>query len=105
MYGLIGKMSANPGQRDALQAILLENDGGMPGCLSYVIAQDPSDPDALWITEVWDDQASHTASLALPAVQHAITKARPLIAGFSNRVVTTPVGGIGLGSGAPSHVD
>ena len=38
------------------------------------------------------------ASLTLPAVQHAITRARPLIAGFSNRVVTTPVGGIGLGS-------
>ena len=99
MYGLIGKMSATPGQRDALQAILLENDGGMPGCLSYIIAQDPEDKDALWITEVWDDQASHTASLALPSVKSAIAKARPLIAGFSNRVVTTPVGGIGLPRG------
>ena len=29
MYGLIGKMSAKPGQRDALQAILLENDHGI----------------------------------------------------------------------------
>ena len=29
MYGLIGKMSAVPGQRDALAAILLE---GTPGC-------------------------------------------------------------------------
>ena len=96
MYGLIGKMSAMPGQRDALQAILLENEGGMPGCLIYIIAQDPADPDALWITEVWDNQTSHTASLSLPAVQRAIAKARPLIAGFSNRVVTTPVGGIGL---------
>ncbi len=86
-----------PGQRDALQAILLENDGGMPGCLSYVIAQDPADADALWITEVWNDQESHAASLTLPAVQQAIARARPLIAGFSNRVVTTPIGGIGLG--------
>jgi len=97
MYRLIGKMSAKPGQRDALQAILLENDGGMPGCLSYIIARDPADADALWITEVWDDQASHTASLTLPQVQQAIARARPLIAGFSNRVVTTPIGGIGLG--------
>src|SRR5262245_26830855 len=96
MYGLIGKMNATPGQRDALQAILLENEGGMPGCLSYIIAQDSGDPDALWITEVWDEQASHAASLKLPSVQQAITKARPLIAGFSNRVVTTPIGGIGL---------
>jgi quinol monooxygenase YgiN len=66
MYGLIGKVSAKPGQRDALQAILLENDGGMPGCLSYIIARDPADPDALWITEVWDDEASHVASPTVP---------------------------------------
>ena len=97
MYGLIGKLSATPGQRDALAAILLEGTGQMPGCLSYVIANDPSDPDALWITEVWDSQASHGDSLKLPGVQAAIAKGRPLIAGFSNRVETVPLGGHGLG--------
>ncbi|HET7217732.1 MAG TPA: putative quinol monooxygenase, partial [Vicinamibacterales bacterium] len=91
MYGLIGKMSAVPGQRDALAAILLGSTGSMPGCLSYVIATDPADADALWITEVWDGPASHKASLSLPAVQAAITRARPLIAGFSNRVETVPL--------------
>jgi quinol monooxygenase YgiN len=96
MYGLIGKMTAVAGQRDALAAALLEGTHGMPGCLSYVVATDPADPDALWITEVWDSQASHQASLALPGVQAAITKGRPLIAGFSNRVETTPLGGHGL---------
>jgi quinol monooxygenase YgiN len=100
MYGLIGKITATPGQRDALLAILLETQGGMAGCFSYIIAEDPSDPDSLWITEVWDSQASHSASLALPAVQGQIARARPIIAGFGNRVVTTPVGGIGL-TGAP----
>ena len=96
MYGLIGKMNAVSGQRDALVAILLGSTQAMPGCLSYVIATDPADADALWITEVWDNPASHKASLALPAVQAAIAKARPLIAGFSNRVETVPVGGYGL---------
>ena len=96
MYGLIGKMSAVPGQRDALAAILLESTGSMPGCLSYVIATDPADADALWITEVWDSVESHKASLSLPAVQAAIAKGRPLIAGFSNRVETVPLGGHGL---------
>lgn len=100
MYGLIGKMTAVPGQRDALAAILLESTSGMPGCLSYVIATDPADADALWITEVWDSQASHRASLELPAVQAAIAKARPLIAGFSNRVETVPLGGWGLAGAA-----
>lgn len=96
MYGLIGKMSAHPGQRDALLDAMLAGTRDMPGCLSYVIATDPQDADALWITEVWTDQGSHQASLTLPQVQAAITKARPLIAGFSNRVETVPVGGMGL---------
>ena len=96
MHGLIGKMSAVAGQRDALAAILLEGTGAMPGCLSYVVATDPADPDALWITEVWDTAESHRASLGLPAVQAAIARGKPLIAGFSNRVETVPLGGHGL---------
>ena len=43
MYGLIGKLTAVAGQRDALAAILLGSTGTMPGCLSYVIATDPAD--------------------------------------------------------------
>jgi quinol monooxygenase YgiN len=96
MYGLIGKMTAVAGQRDALIAILLEGVSGMPGCLSYVVAKDASDPHALWITEVWDSKASHDASLSMPSVRGAIAKGKPLIAGFGNAVTTTPVGGHGL---------
>lgn len=102
MYGLIGKMTAVAGQRDALASILLEGTQAMPGCLSYVIATDPSDPDALWVTEVWDTRASHQASLGLPAVQAAIAKGRPLIAGFGLRVETVPLGGVGLPRETPS---
>jgi quinol monooxygenase YgiN len=68
----------------------------MPGCLSYVVAKDPADDNAIWITEVWDAEASHAASLSLPAVQQAIARGRPLIAGMGARWVTTPVGGHGL---------
>ena len=96
MYGLIGKVTAVAGQRDALAALLLEGTGSMPGCLSYIIAQDPADADALWITEVWDNQDSHKASLKLPSVQAAIARGRPMIAGFGNRVETVPLGGVGL---------
>jgi quinol monooxygenase YgiN len=96
MHGLIGKMRAKPGERDALIAILLEGIDSMPGCLSYIVARDPSDPDAIWITEAWDSEASHKASLQLPAVQAAIAKARPIIAGFDSSTVTEPVGGYGL---------
>jgi len=96
MYGLIGKMISAPGQREALMVILLEGVADMPGCLSYVIARDLEDPDAIWITEVWDSQASHAASLSLPAVRQAIARGKPLIAGFGERFVTEPVGGQGL---------
>ena len=99
MYGLIGKMTTVPGQRDALIQILLEGVGGMPGCLSYIVAKDPADENALWITEVWDSKASHEASLALPAVKSAIARGKPMIAGFGEHFITTPVGGHGL---APS---
>lgn len=96
MYGLIGKMIAVPGQRDALIAILLEGVANMPGCLSYIIAKDPADENAIWITEAWDSQASHDASILIPAVKDAITKGKPMITGFGERFVTTPVGGQGL---------
>lgn len=94
MFGLIGKMRAR--QRETLLKILLGSTGAMPGCLSYVVAKNPADPDAIWITEVWTDQASHKASLSLPEVQDAIAKARPLIAGFDSSTPTEPVGGVGL---------
>jgi quinol monooxygenase YgiN len=96
MYGLIGKMKAVPGQRDTLIAILLTGITGMPGCLSYIVAQDPSDDDAIWITEVWDSQANHQASLTLPSVQQAISQGRPLIAAFDAHYQTIPIGGHGL---------
>jgi quinol monooxygenase YgiN len=97
MYGLIGKMSCVPGQREAFVAILLESTAAMPGCLSYVVARDPQDADAIWITEVWDSKESHAASLQLPAVREAIKRGRPLIASFGEQTITEPVGGYGLG--------
>lgn len=96
MYGLIGQMLAAPGKRDELLAILSEGTSDMPGCLSYVIAKDPDNADALWITEVWTDKDAHAASLKLPAVQAAIAKARPIIAGFPQRFETVPITGHGL---------
>lgn len=96
MYGLIGRFVAVEGQRDALIAALMEGIGGMPGCLSYVVARDPRDDASVWITEVWDSAASHKASLTLPAVREAIARAMPLIAAFQEHFETEPVGGHGL---------
>ena len=75
---------------------MLEGADNMPGCLSYVVARDVADADAIWVTEVWDSEASHDASLQLPTVQAAIGKARDLVASVETGVATVPVGGVGL---------
>lgn len=93
MYGLIGKMIAVPERREALAAILLEGLSDMPGCLSYIVANDPIDPNALWI---WENQDSHRASLDRPSVKQAIARGRLLIARFGERFETVPIGGHGL---------
>ena len=96
MYGLIGKMIAVDGQRDALAEILLEGLRDMPGNLSYIVAAATDDANALWITEVWTDSEAHSASLSLPTVQEAIGRGRPLIAGMERIAETSPLGGHGL---------
>lgn len=95
LYGLIGSMTAKPGQRAALIAAIGAGAETMPGCYSYVIAADQANPDLVWITEVWDSKTSHDNSLKLPQVQDAIAKARPLIAGMGTQTVTTPMAGGG----------
>lgn len=92
-FGMIGKVKAQPGKRAELIAILGSGTGAMPGCRAYSIAEDAKDSDAIWITEIWDDSASHKASLQLPAVRDAIAKGRPLIAGFELSAETRPVAG------------
>ena len=98
MYGLQGKMLAKTGQRDALLAILLEASRGtpMPGCRLYIVSEIPAEPDAIAITEVWDDRAAHQASLQLESVRSLIAKARPLIATMEPAIELRPIGGQGL---------
>ena len=100
-FGLIGKIKAHPGKGDALAEVLLDAardmQGSVPGCESYVIARVPDEPDAVWVTEVWESREAHAASLTFDTVKAAIDRGRPLIADFSERVETVPVGGLGLG--------
>src|SRR3546814_4695156 len=84
-YGLLGQRMAQPGKRAELLAILNEGTGQMPGNIAYLIGEDSANPDAIWIVELWDSKEANAASLRLPAVQEAIGKGRPLIAGFGTR--------------------
>ena len=66
VYGLIGKIVSVAGKRVELAGILADMEA-MPGCMSYVVANDSSDPNALWVTEVWETSEAHTASLEFGA--------------------------------------
>lgn len=96
MYGLINRFVAHPDQRDALVAAMTSDVGAMPGCRSFVLAHDPKDPDAVWITEVWDTKAQWEASMEIPGVKASIEVAMPLIKDFGTTVETEVVAGHGL---------
>lgn len=90
-FGLIAQIMAQPGQRSALAAILTGMDRQMPGNFGYLVGEDSANADALWVVEIWEDEAAHRASLTLPSVQAAIARGRPLIAGFGERFTFRPV--------------
>jgi quinol monooxygenase YgiN len=98
-FGLHGKLTALPGQRDALVAVLLEAAdlvGAAPGCEMYYVSTSQTEPDAIWVTEVWRSEADHAASLSFPGVRELIARAKPLIASMSDSARTVPIGGKGL---------
>jgi quinol monooxygenase YgiN len=98
MYGLIVKLAAVSGKREQLISLLAGCTKEMPGCFSYVVAKDTKDESGIWVTEVWDSEASHDASLLIPEVKETVAQAKPMVAHFEKIAVTTPVAGVGFSS-------
>ena len=99
MFGMHGYFKAQPGQGDALAAILLEAADSLranESCLLYVVSRASDDADAIWVTEAWTDRAAHDASLDMPDAKEQIARAMPLIAGIDGRAEFTPLGGKGV---------
>ncbi|MCX3061481.1 putative quinol monooxygenase [Streptomyces beihaiensis] len=97
-YGLITKFLARPGERDALTDCLLLAAERMPrasGCVHYLISTS-DEPEAVWVSEVWVDQAAHDASLKSEDVMALIGRARPLIASVAEQIPLAVLGGKGL---------
>ena len=95
-FGLYGKIIARPGQRDALVAGLLEAlMQHVPGCELYIVNVSASEPDVVWVTEVWKSASAHQASLTQEEIKALIKRTMPLIAG-GERIEIIPIGGKGL---------
>jgi quinol monooxygenase YgiN len=96
MYGLIARLTILPGKRKAMIRLLRGSASAMPGCFSYVVAEDVRDPNVLWVTEVWDSKLSHDASLLLPSVKNAIPQGKAMVSHFEKITETIPAWGVGL---------
>lgn len=102
---MYAKFTAKPGDREALAAILLEAAAAaeaVAACELYIVNLSASDPDVLWVTEVWSHAEAHAASLTEEATRTTIQRAMPLIAGVEP-IELTPVGGKGLASGSTAE--
>ena len=87
-YGYLGTMRTRPGHRDDVVSILLSGLDGLraAGCRLYVVGVSETDPDLIWVNEVWDSAEHHAASLQLPQTRAAIGRAMPMLTGeFTSR--------------------
>jgi quinol monooxygenase YgiN len=97
-YGMYGKFTAHAGMRDELAKLLLEaaaSASSFDGCELYIVNISDTEPDTVWVTEVWRNSAAHDASLQLDETKSMIQRARPLIAGVE-AIPLRPLGGKGL---------
>ncbi|MCC3375062.1 putative quinol monooxygenase [Cohnella sp. REN36] len=96
-FGMYVKFTTVEGKREELAAILMEAAASMDevdGCEIYLVNYADTEPNAVWVTEVWRDAEAHRASLQAEGAAEMIGRARPLIAGVEQVKLAT-LGGKG----------
>jgi quinol monooxygenase YgiN len=85
-YGYINKFTVQTGKRDELVKLLLQAAEILQSnkdCVQYLVGK-ASEPETIYVTEIWVSKETHDASLELPEVKTIIAQAMPLIADASN---------------------
>ena len=80
-FSVYGRMTAQPGQRDALIERfkdLLRI--GVPGLEACSINAVLDDPDAIWVTQLWTDKAAHDTGTRSAVVVTATERVMSLVA-------------------------
>lgn len=96
-FANVGTLEATPGHRDAIVGILTRRNGTLAaaGCLLYEVGVSETEPNTVFVVELWQSADQHAASLQLPEVQAAIAEARPMLSGvfggFRFDVVGSPL--------------
>ncbi len=97
-FGMQVVMTATPGKGDELAALMLDASklvSKLKGCQIYVVQLSTSEKDTVLITEVWESEDDHKASLSVPEIRELIGRARPLIATMVHHNAK-PLGGVGI---------
>ncbi len=90
------KATAKPGKGGELAEVLLEAaeaNRAFEGCLQYEVHQSVFDPDTVWVTETWADQAAVKASLEDPGNKERIARSQELVEDLE-LIELVPLGGI-----------
>jgi quinol monooxygenase YgiN len=93
-----GRFVCHPGKADELAAILVEAGEALKAdasCVLYAVFRAPEEPESVYVTEAWVDEAAHRASLEDPETRAAVARAMPLIVSVEGKDLR-PLGGKGL---------
>ena len=96
-FANVGKLGVKLGKRDQLVEILTRQSAemGEHGCLLYEVGVNDDEPDAVFVSELWESATAHAASLELDSVRAAIAQAMPLLngemGGYRFEVVGSPL--------------
>lgn len=97
-FGMVGKMTTAPEDRDKLIAILTKASTMMEAletCQFYVVSKDTGDEGTVWVMELWDSKEAHDQSLTRDDVRALIGEAMPLLTGQPDGASLIPVAGGG----------
>ncbi|RDU37185.1 antibiotic biosynthesis monooxygenase [Neobacillus piezotolerans] len=100
-FSLFGKFTVREGERDTMVDILLEAAESMKKleeCEIYLVNISESEPNCVYVYEVWSDENAHQESLKLEATQTLISRAKPLITGMERIITLITKGGKGISS-------
>lgn len=95
MFGMQVEITAVDGKGKALGDIMVAASqlvSKLDGNKLYLVQQATSVNDTILITEVWQSQEQHQASLSHPEIIALITEARPLIGSMKHHTAI-PLGG------------
>jgi quinol monooxygenase YgiN len=82
-FSVYGRMTALPGRREELIAVLLDGfraSGDDGGLLTYSINAAIDDPDMIWLTQLWIDKEAHDSTTRSEPVAAVTRRVPPLLA-------------------------